>query len=68
MSVSTHVIFYKQVLDGVAWMHTEGIAHRDLKPASLVVGQYDKPLDDQGDPYLGGTCIIGVQVIKGSSV
>lgn len=41
VSVSTRVIFYKQVLNGVAWMYTEGIAHRDLKSANLVVGQYD---------------------------
>jgi serine/threonine protein kinase len=44
VSSSTRVIFYKQALASLAWLHDKmGIAHRDIKPANLVVGRYDPP-------------------------
>lgn len=40
-----HVTFYSAVVvDAIAYMHTRGIAYRDLKPENLIVddaGKYD---------------------------
>ena len=37
LSEATARYFFKQLLDGLGFMHGQGIAHRDLKPENLML-------------------------------
>lgn len=39
----TRTALFAQVLEGLDFLHKEGIAHRDIKPANLTVRSYDPP-------------------------
>jgi serine/threonine protein kinase len=36
-------IFFRQLLEGVAFLHEHGICHRDIKPDNILVKSYDPP-------------------------
>ncbi|TVY53203.1 Serine/threonine-protein kinase grp [Lachnellula cervina] len=42
-SLETRTHLFAQVLDGVAFLHSLGISHRDIKPGNLTVKSYDPP-------------------------
>ncbi|KAG9237244.1 kinase-like domain-containing protein [Amylocarpus encephaloides] len=42
-SLDTRTQLFAQVLDGIAFLHSLGIAHRDIKPGNLTVRSYDPP-------------------------
>ena len=39
----TKTRLFTQILEGLAFLHSNGIAHRDIKPANLTVKDYDPP-------------------------
>jgi len=39
----TRTRLFTQILEGLAVLHNNGIAHRDIKPGNLVVAKYDPP-------------------------
>ncbi|KAF2763438.1 kinase-like protein [Pseudovirgaria hyperparasitica] len=39
----TRTVFLAQLLDAVAFLHDNGIAHRDVKPDNVLVRSYDPP-------------------------
>lgn len=40
---SDRVLFFKQILQGVAHLHSIGVMHRDIKPSNLMVVSYQPP-------------------------
>jgi serine/threonine protein kinase len=36
-------IFFRQLLEGIAFLHEHGICHRDVKPDNILVRSYDPP-------------------------
>lgn len=42
-SIETRTRLFAQVLDGIAFLHSLGISHRDIKPGNLTVKSYDPP-------------------------
>lgn len=42
-SIETRTYLFAQVLDGIAFLHSLGISHRDIKPGNLTVKSYDPP-------------------------
>ena len=42
-SKETRTFLFAQVLDGIEFLHQDGITHRDIKPANLLVQSYDPP-------------------------
>ncbi|KAH6670391.1 kinase-like domain-containing protein [Halenospora varia] len=42
-SLDIRTRLFTQVLDGIAFLHENGITHRDVKPANLTVRSYDPP-------------------------
>jgi serine/threonine protein kinase len=42
-SLETRTRLFAQVLDGIAFLHSLGISHRDIKPGNLTVKSYDPP-------------------------
>jgi len=35
--------FFTQLLEGVSFLHKQGILHRDIKPANILIDQYSPP-------------------------
>lgn len=35
---------YKGLIEGVYWLHKNGIAHRDLKPENILVDKIGNPI------------------------
>ncbi|CZR60093.1 uncharacterized protein PAC_09988 [Phialocephala subalpina] len=42
-SLDIRTRLFAQVLDGIAFLHSLGISHRDIKPGNLVARSYDPP-------------------------
>lgn len=34
--------YWRQTLEGLAYLHGRGVAHRDLKPENLLLDQHDQ--------------------------
>ncbi|KAL1961101.1 hypothetical protein VTO42DRAFT_3046 [Malbranchea cinnamomea] len=43
VSEDDRAIFFSQLLDAVAFLHEQGICHRDIKPDNILVKRYDPP-------------------------
>ncbi|KAJ5819057.1 hypothetical protein N7474_004648 [Penicillium riverlandense] len=43
VSLEGRIIFFAQLLDAVAFLHSHGIWHRDIKPDNVLVRTYDPP-------------------------
>lgn len=43
VTLKDRTIFFKQGLEGIAFLHDKGVMHRAIKPANLAVKQFDPP-------------------------
>lgn len=44
---------FKQLVDGLVYIHSKGIIHRDLKPSNIFLNKYDVKIGDFGLATIG---------------
>lgn len=49
------MVFYifRQILDGLTYIHSKGIIHRDLKPGNIFINKLDVKIGDFGLATIG---------------
>lgn len=63
LSVPSLVSMFRSVCQGIAYAHSQGVLHCDIKPANIIIGKDGKPqisdwglielIDKQAEPFLG---------------